>query len=174
MWLVSCRRKGMLTQGPTPYPKWKLKIPSFLTLPCPLDCLICAKDIMIIVLLIHMMGGDGNVRSWFIYVRVWVGWQGVGVIVFLFCSVFLLLLILLSCLVDDRCCVCFSVSFLLSLILVPLIVASAWKILCLFFETIFSQVLDHWSVDFREKGRLRWFRSLFRESTLFYISELNF
>ena len=66
-----------------------------------------------------------------------------GVIVFLFCSVFLLLLILLSCLVDDRCCVCFSVSFLLSLILVPLIVASAWKILCLFFETIFSQVLDH-------------------------------
>ena len=28
-------------------------------------------------------GGDGNVRSWFIYVRVWVGWQGVGVIVFL-------------------------------------------------------------------------------------------
>ena len=60
----------------------------------------------------------------------------------MFCSV---LLIILSCLVDDRCCVCFSVSFLLSLILVPLIrcVTSAWKILCLFFETIFSQVSDH-------------------------------
>ena len=26
----------MLTQGPTPDPKWKFKIPSFLTLPCPL------------------------------------------------------------------------------------------------------------------------------------------
>ena len=32
-------------------------ISSFLTFPYPLDCLICAKEIMIIVLLLHMIGG---------------------------------------------------------------------------------------------------------------------
>ena len=32
MWLVSCRRQGMLTQGPAPNPKCKLSISSFLTL----------------------------------------------------------------------------------------------------------------------------------------------
>ena len=31
--LVSCRRQGMLTQGPPPDPKCKLNISSFLTLP---------------------------------------------------------------------------------------------------------------------------------------------
>ena len=50
---------GMLTQEPTPDPKCKLNITSFFTFPHPLDCLICAKDIMIIVLL-KMMGGMGR------------------------------------------------------------------------------------------------------------------
>ena len=47
----------MLTQGRTPDPKCKLNISSFLTLRHPLDCLTFAKDIMIIVLLLQMMGG---------------------------------------------------------------------------------------------------------------------
>ena len=57
MWLVSCRRQGMLTQGPTPDPKCELNITSFLTLPHPSHCPICAKDIMVIVLLLQVMGG---------------------------------------------------------------------------------------------------------------------
>ena len=44
----------MLTEEPAPDPKCKLNISSILTLPNPL-CLICAKDIMIIVLLLQMM-----------------------------------------------------------------------------------------------------------------------
>ena len=34
----------------------KLNVTPFLTLPPPLDCLICAKDIMILVLLLQRMG----------------------------------------------------------------------------------------------------------------------
>ena len=49
MWLVSCRRQGMLSQGPAPDPKRELSITSLLIVPHPLHCLICAKDIMIIV-----------------------------------------------------------------------------------------------------------------------------
>ena len=50
----------MLTQGTTPDPKYKLNTSSssFLTLPYPLDWLICAKDVMIIVLLLHVTGED--------------------------------------------------------------------------------------------------------------------
>ena len=69
MWLVSCKMKGMLTQRPVPDPKCKLNIPSFLTLPHPLDCLICAKDIMITVLLLQMLR-DWKAGGWLIYVRV--------------------------------------------------------------------------------------------------------
>ena len=47
----------MLTQWPAPDPKCKLNISSFLTVPYPFDCLISAWDIMIIVLLLHIMGG---------------------------------------------------------------------------------------------------------------------
>ena len=73
----------MLTQGPAPDPKCKLNIPSFLTLPHPLYHLICTKDIMVFVLLLQMMGGwEGWGGGWFIYVRVWVKGQGVGIIFF--------------------------------------------------------------------------------------------
>ena len=57
MWLVSSRRQGMLTQGPAADPKFQLNITSFLTLPHPLHCPICAKDIMVTVLLLQVMGG---------------------------------------------------------------------------------------------------------------------
>ena len=78
----------MLTQGSAPDPNHELYITSFLMLPHPLHSLICAKDIMIIVLLLQVMG-DGKVGWWFIYVRVWVGGQGVGIIFFLFFVLFL-------------------------------------------------------------------------------------
>ena len=69
----------MLTQGPAPDPKCKLIISSFLTLPHLLDCLICTRNAMPIVLLFQMMGGWDRC-GWFIYIRVWVGGQGVGII----------------------------------------------------------------------------------------------
>ena len=46
----------MLTQGPAPDPKCELNITSFLTLPHPLHCPICAKDIMVTVLLLQVIG----------------------------------------------------------------------------------------------------------------------
>ena len=42
----------MLTQGPAPDPKSELNITSFFTLSHPLHCPICAKDIMVTVLLL--------------------------------------------------------------------------------------------------------------------------
>ena len=83
MWLMSCRRQGMLTQGPTTDLKCKFNISSFLTLPHPLDCLICAKDRMVIVRLLQQMG-DGKVGPWFIYISVWMEGLAVGIIFFQF------------------------------------------------------------------------------------------
>ena len=57
MWLVPCRRQGMLTQGPAPDPKCKLNISSLLTLPHLSDCHICTRNSMSIVLLLQMVGG---------------------------------------------------------------------------------------------------------------------
>ena len=73
----------MLTQGCASDLKCKLNNSSFLTLLHPLDCLICAKDIMNIVLLLQMMQG-GKVGEWFIYVGVWVGGQNMGSYFFIF------------------------------------------------------------------------------------------
>ena len=114
----------MLTQGSVQDPKCKLNISSFLTLPYPFEWVTYAKDIMIIVLLLHMMGeweGWGGGEG-FIYVRVWLRGQGVGGYDrFSNFSVFLLLLIVLAWVVHDSCCVCFIVSYLLSLCMIPLI-----------------------------------------------------
>ena len=57
MWLVSSRRQGILTQEATLDPKCELNITSSLTLPHPLHCTICDKDIMVTVLLLQVMGG---------------------------------------------------------------------------------------------------------------------
>ena len=46
----------MLSQGPTPDPKCKMIISSFLTLPYLLDCLVCTRNVMSIVLLLQLMG----------------------------------------------------------------------------------------------------------------------
>ena len=119
MWLVSCRRQGLLTQGPAPDSKCKLNISSFLTLPYPLDCFNCAKDIMIIVLLLEMMG-DGKVGagggvhrggSFMLGLVCRTGCERHSFSVF--CFVFVLLLIVLSWLLNDSCCVFFIASVLL-------------------------------------------------------------
>ena len=47
----------MLTQAPAPDPKCKLIISSFLTIPHFLDCFICTRNTMSIVLTLQMMGG---------------------------------------------------------------------------------------------------------------------
>ena len=52
----------MLTQGPAPDPKCELNITPFLALPHPLHCPICARDIMVTVLLLKVMGGMGRLR----------------------------------------------------------------------------------------------------------------
>ena len=127
MWLVSCRRQGMLTQGPTPDPKCKLIISPFLSLPHLLDCLICTRNAMSIVLLLQLMG-NGLVGEWFIYIRVWVGNRGwvssysffsVFSYVFVFCCL-MFSVPLFSLLEHDGCCVCFFVFTLISFFLVPL------------------------------------------------------
>ena len=65
---------------------------------------------MVTVLLLQVME-DGKVEGWFIYVRVWVGGQEVGIIFFLFFVVFVLLLIAVSWLVHDSLFCLFHCSF---------------------------------------------------------------
>ena len=127
MWLASCRRQGILTQGPTPDPKCKLIISPFLSLSHLLDCLICTRNAMSIILLLQLMG-DGLGGEWLIYIRVWVGNRG-WVSSYSFFSVFLYVFVF-CCLMfsvpsfrlleHDGCCVCFFVFTLFSFSLVPL------------------------------------------------------
>ena len=81
MWLVSCRKQGMLTQGPTPNPMCKLNVSSFLTLPHLLDCFSCTRNSVFIVLFLGIMWGWDRWRggAWLIHIRVWVGEPGVGI-----------------------------------------------------------------------------------------------
>ena len=65
----------MLTQGPVLDPKCKLIILSFLTLSHLLGCLICTRNAMSYCIVITMMGG-----GCFIYIRMWMGGQGIGII----------------------------------------------------------------------------------------------
>ena len=87
----------MLTQWPTPHPKCKLIISSFLVFPYLLDCLIYTRNAIFIVLLLDMMGGGGDMIGgvWLIYIRVWGGIGGghhlIGFVLF-----FLFFYILLS------------------------------------------------------------------------------
>ena len=59
MRLVSCRSHGLLTQVPAPNLKCQCDIWSFLMLPNLLDCLICTRSSVSIVLLLWMIGGMG-------------------------------------------------------------------------------------------------------------------
>ena len=94
----------MLTQGLAPDPKCELNLTSFFTLPHPLHCPICAKDIIVTVLLLQVMRGCE-------------GWGGSCMLgfglscFFYFCSVFVLLLAVLSWLVHARFLCLFHYSF---------------------------------------------------------------
>ena len=118
MWLVSCRRQGMLTQGPAPDPKCKLNISSFLTLPDLSDCLICTRNAMPIVLLLQIMGdGIGGGSSSILAC----GWGDKGwlssycfcffLVLFLFCSLTFSVFLFRWLELDD-CCACFFLCFL--------------------------------------------------------------
>ena len=123
MWLVSCRRQGMLTQGPAPDPKCKLIISSFLTLPHLLDCLNFTRNAMSIVLSLQILGG-WNRWGWLIYIRVWVGGSGwVPSYSFFSCAFVFVFSHSESLYLDDwsmMAVVCFFVFSLFSLSLVPL------------------------------------------------------
>ena len=69
----------MLTQGPAPDPNCKLNISSFLTLPHLLDCLICTRNSVSIILLLGMMWGWDRWGVVDLYQGMGVG-QGVGII----------------------------------------------------------------------------------------------
>ena len=110
MWLVSC-----MNQYPAPDPKCQLIISSFLTLSHLIDCLICTKNLMPIVLLLEMMGGYERWK-WLIFWGVQVGGQGLGIILelltcaFVFCSI-TFSVPLRRWLEHNGCCVCFYVFF---------------------------------------------------------------
>ena len=114
--VVGILQEGMLTQGHAPDPKWcKLNISSFLALPHLLDCLICTRNSVSFALLLWVMGGWDR-WGWLIYISLWVGGQGAGIIsflfVFLFCAFFLLVshvLFFFKCVERDSCWVCFFV-----------------------------------------------------------------
>ena len=121
----------MLTQGPTPDPKCKLNIWSFLTLPHFLDCLICTRNSVPIILLLWIMGGWDR---WGVVDSYWGLGAGTGGAYYLLFCFFVCLFVficafvfwsLVSCLFfnwveHNRCCVFFFVYYLLSLSLVPL------------------------------------------------------
>ena len=69
----------MLTQGPKSDPKSKLIISPFPAFPGLLDIFIFTRNAMSIVLLFQLMG-DGLGWSRLIYISMWVGGQGVGMI----------------------------------------------------------------------------------------------
>ena len=130
---MSCRRQGVLTQGPSPDPKCKLNISSFLTLPHLLDCLICTRNFVSIVLLLWMIRGwdrCGLVDSYqSVGGRIGGGYYLIVFFIFICAFVFWSLM---SCLFfkwveHDSCCVCFFVYYLFSLSLVPL-TRSYWGI----------------------------------------------
>ena len=120
--------RGCWLKGPNQIPSVKLNISSFFTLSQLLDCLICTRNSVSIVLLLWMIGG------WHRLGGVVDSYQGVGggrggeyyLIVFFFFLIMLLYFVL-SCPVSffkwvkhDRCCICFFVYYFFSLSLVPL------------------------------------------------------
>ena len=90
MWLMFCRRQGIQAQRATPDPECELNITSFLALLHPSHCLIRAKNIMIIVLLLHVMWEMGRLGGASFMLGLGVG-QGVVIIFlnffFCFCAV---------------------------------------------------------------------------------------
>ena len=123
--------KNDIPQEPAPDPKCKLNISSFLPRSHLLDCLICTRNSVSVVLLLWSIGGWDR-WEWLIQIRVWVGGQGLV----LYHSFFLIVLLsfVLSCPISffkwvehGSCCVCFFVYYLFFVSLVPL-TRSYWGI----------------------------------------------
>ena len=72
---MSCRRQRILIEGSTPDPKCELIISSFHTLPHLLDCFICSRNAMSIVLLLQIVRVWDRL-GWLLFIRVWVGDRG--------------------------------------------------------------------------------------------------
>ena len=124
MWLVSCRRQGMLTQGLAPDPKCKLKFhhPLLFRIYYIVSFVL---GIVSIVLLLWMMGVWNRLGEVDSYQGVDGGTGGGYYLIFFLLHV--LLPFVLSCPVSffkwvehDSCCVCFYVYYFFSLSLVPL------------------------------------------------------
>ena len=126
MWLASCRRQGMLPQGPTPDRKCKLNISLFLILPHLSNCFICTKNSVSIVLFYKWWGKwiGGGSGGWFISECGWGdrGWllshKGFFTCDFIFCC-------LMPCLfffkwLEHDSCLSVSVFIICFLPLVPL------------------------------------------------------
>ena len=104
----------MQTKGATSDPECELNITLFLALPHPSPSLICDKDIMIIVLLLHLMEEMGRLKGASFMLGLGGGReQGVVIIFFLFFFPVIVLLIVVSWLVHDSLlcllnCFCFA------------------------------------------------------------------
>ena len=130
----------MLTQGPAPHPNCKLNISPFLTLTHLLDCLVCNRNAMSIVLLLQLMGG-------------WARWgladlcqgEGGGIfLVFVFCCL-TFSVPLFRWLERDGWCVCFFVFSLFSSSLIPLSKrTSAEKLLCKTISKVSRLIIILW------------------------------
>ena len=120
MWLVFCRRQGMLMKGPAPNPKCKLNISSFITLPHLWDCFIL-PGILYWLYCYYKWWRDAIGGWWLINNRVfWGGDRGWELSCnFSFCFFFSLVLLsfvvaaalsVFKWLEHDSCRVCFFVS----------------------------------------------------------------
>ena len=133
MWLVSCRRHGMLTQKPLPDPKCKLIISSFLALPNLLDWLYCIWNAMSIVFSLQMMGEwDRWVGGWFI---LGCGWGNRGWVSSYSFWFFLTLLYFVVSRSQTLYLVCFFVFSLFSLSPIPL--TGQCRIQSIFEDTVY-------------------------------------
>ena len=133
MWQVSCRRQGMLTQGSTLDPKCKLIISSFPTFPHLLDCLICTRNGMSIVLLLQMIGrwnrwwGGGGIY----YKSVSVGTRGGYHPIFFFSCLFVFSSLTFSVLIlrwleHDGCYIYLFVNFFIFFVSGPFNLRTYW------------------------------------------------
>ena len=96
---VSSMRQGMMTLGPTPDSKCKLIISPFLTFPHLIDCLICTRNVMSVVLSLELMVGSAGLHwGCLIHIRVWMRQRGASyhLIVLGFFSFFLFLYFVVS------------------------------------------------------------------------------
>ena len=115
MQLVSYSWRGMLTQGPTPDPKRKLNISS--SYHYHIHQIASLVPMILRSLCSYYkrwedgkVGGRGTILCWF-----WVDDRGGYHIFSIFCSAFVLLLLVLSWLIHDSSCIGFIRHFMLSL-----------------------------------------------------------